>query len=215
MDPYARQREQMVIRQIASRGVTDPRVLKAMETVPRHLFVPLKSRRFAYDDYPLAIGCDQTISQPYIVAFMTEQLRIRDGDTVLEIGTGSGYQAAVLAEIAARVITTEVRPELAETAARTLADLGYTNIDVLCANGFERCPALSEYARIITTAAPPEIPGVLVESLAPSGRLIIPVGHPWAVQTLVAVNKNPDGGVTTEELLSVRFVPMIQKESHP
>lgn len=216
MTDYDQLRHRMVAQQIAGRGITDPRVLSAMERVPRHLFVPEKERPAAYGDYPIAIGSEQTISQPFIVAFMTEELRLEPHHTVLEIGTGSGYQTAVLAEIVERVVSIELRPELAERASETLLRLGYSNVEVHCGDGFEPCAKEPGYPRIIVTAAPPITPQPLIDALANGGRMILPVGHSWAAQELLAVSKDSHGTVTEQSLLSVRFVPMIHQERlHP
>lgn len=216
MTDYEKLRHRMVAQQIAGRGITDPRVLSAMEGVPRHLFVPQKERSAAYGDYPIAIGSEQTISQPFIVAFMTEELRLEPHHTVLEIGTGSGYQTAVLAEIVERVVSIELRPELAERASETLLRLGYSNVEVHCGDGFEPCAKEPGYPRIIVTAAPPITPQPLIDALANGGRMILPVGHSWAAQELLAVSKDSHGTVTEQPLLSVRFVPMIHQERlHP
>jgi len=201
-------RRQMVETQIRARGVRDPAVLAAMERVPRHLFVPPALRQFAYDDSPLPIGDGQTISQPYIVAYMTEALELASDHTVLEIGTGSGYQAAVLAELARRVYTIEIVPSLADQARRTLVAAGYANVDVRTGNGYLGWPEEAPFPRIIVTAAPPEIPQTLVDQLAIGGRMVLPVGE--AEQEIVVVIKTKDG-VTEQRRLPVRFVPMVSK----
>jgi len=205
-DVWKQAREQMVKRQIMARGVKDPLVLEAMLKVPRHLFVPEKYRKEAYDDHPLPIGYGQTISQPYIVAYMTEKLGLKGGEKVLEIGTGSGYQAAVLAEIAGEVYTIEIICELAESAEKRLKELGYKNIFVRCADGFFGWPEKAPFDAIIVTAAPEHIPKPLIDQLKPGGKMILPVGKHF--QELVLVKKLKDGRIEKQTLLPVRFVPM-------
>ncbi len=203
---WAEQRRRMVQRQIEGRGIDDPHVLRAMEKVRRHLFVPEGFRSAAYDDRPLPIGQGQTISQPYIVALMTELAEVRSGDRVLEVGTGSGYQAAVLAEMAERVYTVEIVEELAETARKRVDKLGYDNVHVRIGDGFRGWPKHAPFEAIVVTAAPPEIPGPLKEQLAPGGRLVIPVGKGW--QKLKVVEKTADGSLKENTIIPVRFVPM-------
>jgi protein-L-isoaspartate(D-aspartate) O-methyltransferase len=205
---FSELREEMVERQIIARGVKDPLVIKAMRTVPRHLFVPKGEERFAYLDEPRPIGKDQTISQPYIVAFMTEQLDVKPGDIVLEIGTGSGYQAAVLAQIVDSVYTIEIIPELASQAQKLLEKLGYNNIVVIEGDGYNGWPEKAPYDAIIVTAAPPKIPPLLLEQLKVGGKMVLPVGE--FVQELVVVKKN-ESGIAMESVLPVRFVPMTGK----
>jgi protein-L-isoaspartate(D-aspartate) O-methyltransferase len=201
----ARDREQMVAQQIASRGVRDERTLAAMRAVPRHLFVPQKVAAQAYADHPLPIGHGQTISQPYIVGFMTEALGLDGDETVLEIGTGSGYQAAVLAEIVRRVYSIEIVAPLAEEAAVRLRDLGYENVEVRSGDGYEGWPEAAPFDAIIVTAAAPRIPEPLKQQLRDGGRLILPVGDDW--QELVVVTRRGDS-FEERRVLSVRFVPM-------
>lgn len=208
-DRYASLRENMVVYQIEGRGVRNARVLAAMRKVPRHLFVPESERSEAYTDHPLPIGHEQTISQPYIVAIMSELLNLDPGAKVLEIGTGSGYQAAVLAELAANVYTIEIIPELARQAERTLREMGYRNIEVRCGDGFEGWPEQAPFDAIIVTAAPKDIPEKLVDQLRIGGRLVIPVGS--ISQELLRCTKTPKG-LTTENIIPVRFVPMVGKE---
>ena len=196
----------MVNEQIAARGVKNPRVLDAMGTVPRHRFVPPALVSRAYDDSPMPIGHGQTISQPFIVAHMTEALDIQRLHTVLEIGTGSGYQAAVLGEFARTVYTIEIVPELARGAAATLKALGYSNVHVRAGDGYAGWPEHSPFDRIMLTAAPEEIPKPLIDQLAPGGRLLAPVGEQGAVQWLTIVEKTPQG-ITERQTLPVRFVP--------
>jgi protein-L-isoaspartate(D-aspartate) O-methyltransferase len=203
-------RETMVETQIRARGIRSPEVLRAMARVPRHLFVPLDMQRFAYEDLPLPIGQGQTISQPYIVGYMTEALQVEPEHTVLEIGTGSGYQAAVLAEMARRVYTIEIVPELANRARRTLAQTGYANVEVREGNGYRGWPEHAPFARIIVTAAPPEIPPALVDQLAQGGIMVVPVGTDY--QEIVIVTKTPKGAVQ-KRTIAVRFVPMIGKST--
>ncbi len=200
-------RDLMVRTQIEARGVKDPLVLAAMRKVPRHRFVPEAVAHAAYDDMPLPIGNEQTISQPYIVAFMTEAARVKRGDKVLEIGTGSGYQAAVLAEIADRVFTIEIICDLADRARTTLQTLGYRKVEVRCGDGYQGWKEHAPFDAIIVTAAPPEIPKPLVEQLAEGGRLVAPVGPNPDAQELVRLTK-VGGDLKRETLLPVRFVPL-------
>ncbi len=205
---FVRERESMVATQIAARGVHDPKVLAAMRKVPRHLFVPSTSVAQAYDDYPLPIGHGQTISQPYIVGFMTEALGLESGETVLEVGTGSGYQAAVLAEIAARVYTIEIVAPLAEDAAARLKRLGYANVEVRAGDGYLGWPEAAPFDAIMLTAAAPRIPEPLKQQLKDGGRLVLPVGEDW--QELVVVTRRGDR-FEEKQVLAVRFVPMTGK----
>jgi len=202
---WAAEREEMVRSQIAARDVRDPRVLDAMRKVPRHRFVPLAERDRAYRDRPLPIGFGQTISQPYVVAAMTELLRPKSTDRVLEIGTGSGYQAAVISRLVARVYTIEIVPELAERARETLAELGYASIEVSSGDGYRGIPSEAPFDGILVTAAPDEIPQPLIEQLAIGGRMVIPVGS--AYQELTVVEKT-DRGIRKHSVFPVRFVPM-------
>jgi protein-L-isoaspartate(D-aspartate) O-methyltransferase len=199
----------MVERQLRGPGreIRDERVLAAMGKVPRHEFIPRESRRFAYADSPLPIGHDQTISQPFIVAFMTEQLQPQPGDRVLEIGTGSGYQAAVLAELVKEVCTIEIVKALAERARRDLDRLGYRNVAVKAADGYKGWPEKAPFDAVIVTCAPDHIPKPLIEQLKEGGRMIIPVGPEGAVQSLYVMTKK-EGRMTRESVLPVRFVPM-------
>ena len=205
---FARAREEMVATQIAARGVKDPKTLAAMRKVPRHLFVPEGSRGQAYEDHPLGIGHGQTISQPYIVGFMTEAAGLRGGESVLEIGTGSGYQAAVLSQIAARVFTIEIVAPLAASSAALLKRLGYANVSVRAGDGYLGWPEAAPFDAILVTAAAPKIPAPLKEQLKDGGRLVLPVGDDW--QELVVVTRR---GERFEEnrVLAVRFVPMTGK----
>ncbi len=207
-DYYTKLRKQMVERQIIARGVKDTNVIRAMEKVPRHKFVPPSEEAYAYLDEPRPIGHGQTISQPYIVAFMTEQLHLRPTDRVLEIGTGSGYQAAVLAEIADSVYTIEIVPELARRARERLEELGYTNVFVKQGDGYNGWPEKAPFDAIIVTAAPPNIPPPLLEQLKVGGVMVLPVGE--YVQELVVVHKTEEG-ISMKNVLPVRFVPMTGK----
>lgn len=201
-------RSKMVTEQIVSRGVVEPKVLDAMRKVERHLFVSPELQPVAYSDEPLPIGHAQTISQPYIVAYMTEAAQLKSGDRVLEIGTGSGYQSAILAEIAKEVYTVEVIEPLAVAAASRLSGLGYKNIHVRHSDGYNGWPEEAPFDVIIITAAPPEIPDELLKQLAAGGRMIVPVGS--FLQELRLITRTP-GGFEERNLLSVRFVPMIHK----
>lgn len=203
----------MVAEQIEARGIESAPVLEAMRTVPRHLFVPADYARDAYRDHPLPIGLGQTISQPYIVAFMTEQAGVGAGDRVLEIGTGSGYQAAVLAEIADTVYTIEILDKLAEQAADRLARLGYGNVNVRAGDGYLGWPEAAPFDAIVVTAGADHVPPPLVEQLAPGGRMIIPVGPVDGVQYLRVLTKNPDGTVDDRSVLPVRFVPFTRRHT--
>jgi protein-L-isoaspartate(D-aspartate) O-methyltransferase len=200
---------QMIESQIRGRGVRDERVLEAMRRVPRHEFVPAEQQQVAYGDHALPIGYGQTISQPYIVGFMTEALMLRESDAVLEIGSGSGYQAAILAELAREVYSIELVPALAERAKQTLARLGYRNAHVRAGDGYQGWPEHAPFTRIIVTAAPEEIPQALVEQLAVGGRMILPVGPAGGDQELLILTKAEDG-ITTVRSLPVRFVPMVK-----
>lgn len=206
-DPIPDARRRMVERQLAGRDITDQAVLAAMRTVPRERFVPPEDRHLAHADHPIPIGHGATISQPYIVALMTQLARIRPGDRVLDVGTGSGYQAAVLAEMGAEVYSVEVVPELAESAAARLRELGYTRVHVRAGDGYRGWPEAAPFSAIIVAAAAPTIPRPLTEQLAPGGRLVIPVGR--SVQDLQVIEKRPDGTLRTETVIPVRFVPMV------
>lgn len=205
-DPYASQREAMVQQHIVDRGIHDPAVLAAMNRVPRHMFVPEKIRYLSYEDHPLPIGDGQTISQPYIVALMTESLRLRGSEKVLEVGTGSGYQAAVLAEIVPEVFSIEIIPALAESAHSKLREAGYKNVHVRKGDGYRGWPEHAPFDAIIVTAAPDHVPQPLVDQLADGGRLVIPVADTYP-QRLILLKKK-DGKVTEELISGVMFVPM-------
>ncbi len=201
----------MVRQQIEARGVRDPRVVQAMRAVPREQFVPAEVRRHATADSPLPIGHGQTISQPYIVAYMTELLGLERSHRVLEIGTGSGYQTAVLAELCDRVYSVEIVPELAQAAEKTLRSLGYDGPRIRTGDGYQGWPDHAPYDRIIVTAAPPELPQDLIDQLAPEGRLVAPVGANPDAQRIVLVSKDSEGGVSRRNELPVRFVPMVRE----
>lgn len=208
-DDFFEKRKNMVEFQIKARGIKDERVISAMLKVERHLFVPKDLREFAYEDSPLPIGEGQTISQPYIVALMTEVLNLKKNDKVLEIGTGSGYQAAILAEIAKEVYTIEILPKLAENAERLLKELGYKNIKVKCDDGYLGWEEFSPFDCIIVTCAPEHIPQPLIEQLAEGGRMVIPAGERF-YQELVLVEKR-EGRIKKRSIIPVLFVPMIRK----
>jgi protein-L-isoaspartate(D-aspartate) O-methyltransferase len=205
-DKYIAERNEMVRTQISDRGITHAATLKAMRKVPRHLFVPKEYEKLAYGDHPLPIGYGQTISQPYIVAFMTETVKPSAKKRILEIGTGSGYQAAVLAEIADTVYTIEIVPELARESSELFKSLGYTNIIVKAGDGYNGWKEHAPFDIIIVTAAAERIPEPLLEQLAENGRLVIPVGRANSVQELIlAVKRN--GKIEKKNLTMVRFVP--------
>jgi protein-L-isoaspartate(D-aspartate) O-methyltransferase len=198
----------MVIETIEKRGITDENVLHAMRTVRRHLFVPEHEQDYAYGDFPLPIGYGQTISQPYIVAMMTELLGLEEGDRVLEIGTGSGYQAAVLAEIpGVKIYTVEIIPDLAESARERLESLGYTSVHCKQADGYHGWPEHAPFDAIIVTAAPDHVPQPLVGQLAEGGRMVVPIGPPGGYQTLWKFVKQPDGELKAFNMGGVAFVP--------
>ncbi len=204
-DPFARNRQAMVRDQIEARGITHGPTLAAMQTVPRHLFVPMAQRRFAYTDRPLPIGFGQTISQPFIVAYMTQIIDPKPGQRVLEIGTGSGYQAAILAEIVGQVYTIEIVPELGSSAQRLLNEL-YDNVHVKIGDGYYGWEEAAPFDAIVVTAAAGTIPPPLIEQLKPGGKMIIPVGSPYMTQQLMLVEKRANR-FTTRSLMPVRFVP--------
>lgn len=204
-----KERIRMVENQIHVRGVNNPLVLEALKNVPRHLFVPAEQAPYAYYDSPLPIGYGQTISQPYIVAFMTELLNVKEGDRVLEVGTGSGYQAAVLAEIGVKVFTVEIIKDLADRAENTIEKLEYhNNITVYNSDGFYGLPKHSPFDGIIVTAVAGSIPPPLIKQLKKGGRMVIPVGPPHGTQHLIVVNKDKAGKIETLNVLPVRFVPL-------
>jgi len=206
-DPVTLQRERMVADQIESRGVRNPDVLRAMRSTPSHLFVPAGVRSMAYEDHPLPIGYGATISQPYIVALMTELLAPAKRHRVLEIGTGSGYQAAILGQLAAEVYTVEIVPELAQSAAKRLRELGYANVTVRLGDGSKGWPERAPFDGIMVTAAPPELPEAPITQLARSGRLVAPIGS-TSVQELIVIEKRADGTIRRRSAGPVSFVPM-------
>jgi protein-L-isoaspartate(D-aspartate) O-methyltransferase len=208
------ERDRMVDTQIVGEGITDPRVIAAMRRVPRHHFVRDSESEDAYGDFPLPIGHAQTISQPFIVAYMTEALKLQPGEKVLEIGTGSGYQAAILAELGVQVFTIEIVKPLAQYARDNLSNLGYDQVWVRAGDGYQGWPEERPFDAIILTAAPDHAPSPLLEQLAIGGRLILPVGDQF--QSLVLIRRNEEG-YTQTELLPVRFVPMTgqAEKSHP
>ncbi|HXH17472.1 MAG TPA: protein-L-isoaspartate(D-aspartate) O-methyltransferase [Chitinophagales bacterium] len=210
-DPYTRLREQMVKTQIESRGVKDAAVLNAMRKVKRHLFIPEESRNKAYQDGPVPIGYGQTISQPYIVAYMTEVIKPQKHFKVLEIGTGSGYQAAVCAEIVSEVYTVEIIEELGTSARKRLSNLGYQNVKLKTDDGYYGWKDYAPYDAIIVTAAAEYIPPPLIEQLKDGGRMIIPVGSPFMTQFLMLVEKT-EGKTKTKTLFPVAFVPLTRKQ---
>ena len=212
-DFFAAARQRMVAEQLRRRDITDPAVLRAMAKVPRHEFLPESQRMLAYTDNPLVIGHGQTISQPYIVALMTEVLELKPGESVLEIGTGSGYQAAVLAEITDKVYTIEILEPLAIRARETLQRLGYANVHTRIGDGYRGWPEYAPYDAIIVTAAPDHIPQPLIDQLAIGGRMVIPVGTYY--QELMLLRKDADGNLTREKVIPVRFVPMTGEAAKP
>lgn len=206
VDRFSSLRKEMVDKQIAGRGITDRKTIESLRKVPRHLFVPWNLQNQAYDDTPLPIGYGQTISQPYIVALMTEAVKPAAGKKALEIGTGSGYQAAVLAQIVDTVYSVEIVPELAKESAERFRQLGYGNIVSKLGDGYKGWPEHAPYDIIIVTAAPAEIPSPLISQLSEGGRLVIPVGSSYTYQDLIlAIKRN--GKVVERRLTSVRFVP--------
>lgn len=211
-DQYALKRQQMVNQQLQARDITDPQVLAALGAVPRHQFVPAHLAPLAYNDHPLPIGSGQTISQPYIVALMTQWAEIKPGHKVLEVGTGSGYQAAVLAEITDRVFSIELKPELAAAAAKRLRTLGYDQINVRTGDGYKGWPEEAPFDAILVTATAPRVPPALKAQLKEGGRLIIPVGYSGSLQYLLLLRK-VNGELKEENSLPVRFVPLVKPRS--
>jgi protein-L-isoaspartate(D-aspartate) O-methyltransferase len=218
-DPEREEERRALVREIEAearataswtgRAAFDPRVLAALATVPRHRFMPERDADQAYLNAARPIGCGQTISQPYVVALMTDLARVGPDDVVLEIGTGSGYQTAVLATLAKRVYSVEAIESLGVSARERLARLGYANVEVRIGDGWEGWPEHAPYAAIVVTAAAPEIPQPLVEQLAPGGRLVIPLGAAWSEQELVAGEKDATGALRTRSVLPVAFVPLV------
>ncbi|MBU2595993.1 MAG: protein-L-isoaspartate(D-aspartate) O-methyltransferase [Planctomycetes bacterium] len=212
-DEYIEQRCQMVRHIRGNYGLKDEKVLKAMEDVPRHWFVPEKSAPLAYADRPLPIGYNQTISHPFIVAYMTNQLKLDKNQKVLEIGTGSGYQAAVLTEFTPHVYTIEILEPLARATAKRLRELGYTTVKTRIGDGYKGWPEYQPFDAIIVTAAPDHIPDDLLQQLAPGGRMVLPVGGTFATQELLLITKDAKGRITQKNLMPVRFVPMVPGNS--
>ena len=210
-DPYQPLRERMVSQQLQARGISDPRVLAAMTRTPRHLFVPEHLAPLAYGDHPLPIGSGQTISQPYIVALMTEWGEIKPGDKVLEVGTGSGYQAAILGELTDKVWTIDIRAELAEKAAKQLRALGYEKVQVKSGDGYLGWPEAAPFDAILVTAGATKMPPALEGQLREGGRLVIPVGPAGGPQTLMRFRKT-QGKLQEETRVPVRFVPLVEPE---
>jgi protein-L-isoaspartate(D-aspartate) O-methyltransferase len=206
---FAVQRQRMVEQQLKQRGIKDERVLSAMGKVPREEFVPADARSDAYEDGPLPIGYDQTISQPYVVAFMTEQLRPKPTDRVLEIGSGSGYQAAILAELVSDVYTIEIVEPLAKSAEGTLRRLGYKNVHINVGDGYRGWPEMAPFDAIVVTCAPEKVPQPLVDQLKDGGRMVVPVGERFAQQLYLLEKKN--GQLKESVTLPVRFVPMLRE----
>jgi protein-L-isoaspartate(D-aspartate) O-methyltransferase len=207
-DAFPIARERMVMEHLAGRDIDDARVLRAMRDVPRHLFVPPALQKQAYDDRPLPIGHDQTISQPYIVALMTQLARPKPGDQALEVGTGSGYQAAVLSQVVAHVYSIELIEELARDATARLQQLGYKNITTRAGDGYAGWPEAAPFDVVLVTAAPDHVPQPLVDQLKPGGRMVIPVGSVFETQQLQLIEKNGEGRVSTRTIVPVRFVPL-------
>ncbi len=206
-EEFHQQREQMVETQLKSRDIQNELVLEAMRKVPRHLFMPESMRQYAYIDSPVPIGEDQTISQPYIVGLMTQTVDPKPGDRALEVGTGSGYQAAVLGELVQEVFTIEIIPVLAEGAEKALSESGYDNVEVRQGDGYQGWPERAPFDIILITAAPEEIPQPLIDQLAEGGRLVVPLGAEGTIQTLTLVTK-VKGEVKRADITDVRFVPM-------
>jgi protein-L-isoaspartate(D-aspartate) O-methyltransferase len=213
-EKYDQLRDRMVTVQLEARDISDDRVLAAMRSVPRHLFVPPDVRDLAYQDSPLPIGLDQTISQPYIVALMTQLARPGPDDRALEVGTGSGYQAAVLSRIVDRVFTIEIIEDLAERARNVISGLGYENVRFRVGDGYDGWPEMGPFDLILVTAAAPRVPQPLIDQLAEGGRLVIPVGGTWEIQQLKLYRKQ-QGKLKVAEVLPVRFVPMTGKVRDP
>ena len=201
--------EDMVESQIVKRGIKDQKVLEVMRNTPRHQFVPAEYQSLAYQDRPLPIGHQQTISQPYIVALMTALLELEGTEKILEIGTGSGYQAAVLSQMAQLVFSIEIVEPLARSSARLLSKLGHQNVEVRYGDGYRGWPEQAPFDRIVVTAAPPEVPQALVDQLAVGGCMVIPVGEYY--QELVLITKS-DNGITQKDIIPVRFVPMVKEK---
>lgn len=211
-DETTRRERSALVQRIRGSENLPPRVVQAMLEVPRHAFVPENQRHRAYEDTPLTIGHGQTISQPTVVAMMTDALDLQGNEVVLEVGAGSGYQAAVLSRLVKRVETIEIVEPLAHMAIAALKRVGYDNVRVHIGDGYAGLPALAPFDRIIITAAPPEIPEKLVEQLAVGGKMVLPVGPRFSVQDLIVLEKRPDGSLDRRNLGPVRFVPMVRGE---
>jgi protein-L-isoaspartate(D-aspartate) O-methyltransferase len=207
------EREVVFTQRMIGRSVLSDSVMRAIREVPREAFVPAAERPFAFDNGPLPIGCGQTISQPYIVALMTDLLQIDDRAVVLEIGTGSGYQAAVLSRVARQVYTVEIIETLAKQASETLQGLGYDNIYCRCDDGYHGWPEHAPYDAVMVTAAAAKVPPPLIEQMKPQTRLVIPIGRPYDYQELVVVEKSENGEVTKKSVLGVAFVPLTRRGS--
>jgi protein-L-isoaspartate(D-aspartate) O-methyltransferase len=208
-DGWARERWTMVNQQLRQRGISQPEVLAAMEQVPRHLFVPQRMWPQAYQDRALPVGPERTVYQPYVVALMTSLLDLKRGDRVLEIGTGSGYHAAVLSRIASQVYSVEIDPRVAEQAGRTLAGMGYRNVVVRVGDGYLGLPDKAPFDAILLSAAPPHIPQPLIDQLRPGGKMVVPVGG--YIQDLLVITKRPDGGIEKKTVVPIRVSPMTGK----
>ena len=209
---FAERRDRMVRRQIAGRGIGDPAILAAFREVPRELFVDEAYRQSAYDDHPLPIAAGQTISQPFIVAMMIAAAAVKPSDTVLEVGAGSGYAAAIMSRIAARVIGIERQPELVQAARKRMRCLGYENVEIVEGDGTLGWPEAAPYDAILAAASGSHVPRPLIAQLAAGGRLVMPVGGAGAVQKLVQLSKSSDGSLAQSDLGEVRFVPLIGQE---
>jgi protein-L-isoaspartate(D-aspartate) O-methyltransferase len=212
MTNYAAEREAMVERQLRRRGITEPQILDAFRAVPREAFVSEEVAHLAYGDHPLPIAAEQTISQPYIVALMIEAAELRSGDRVLEVGSGSGYAAAVISRIAAKVIGIERQPELVRLARERIARLGYDNVEIVEGDGTLGWREAAPFDAILAAASGSHVPDSLIAQLAPGGRLVMPIGDPGSVQQLVQLTKLNDGSVQQSDLGAVRFVPLIGEE---
>ena len=212
MADFAELRERMVVRQIAARGIGDPALLAAMRAVPRHLFISPDQAHAAYGDWPLPIEAGQTISQPYIVALMIEAAEIGADDAVLEIGAGSGYAAAVIGQIAKSVAAIERHHELAALAAERMERLHYGNVRIIEGDGSRGWPEDAPFDAILAAASGSHVPQALIDQLKPGGRLVMPLGGRWSIQSLVKLTKCSDGSVEREELGAVRFVPLIEAD---
>ena len=213
MTNFASEREAMVERQIESRGIRNPLILEAFRTVPREEFLAQAYRDLAYGDHPLPIEAGQTISQPYVVAHMIDAAEIRPGDTVLEVGAGSGYAAAVISRIASRVIAVERQPDLVQVATERLRRLGYDNVEIVEGDGTRGRPREAPFDAIVAAASGSHVPESWIDQLADGGRIVMPVGDPGSIQKLVKVTKGPAGKLIKEDLGAVRFVPLVGEEA--